>query len=310
MGKGVLDMNLEKLKVKEIVEILDGDVPLGYFESLNFPPMPFEVKMPRLSGPEICTLANRFGATLTYDQSKARWEYMFDLIDYGISSGKAIDIISYLFNEANFARKRDPELSSRDFKIYYKRTVVLALERINSLLDFDGIKMVVANKKVLLVPNVDTSEVSLKNIKSVKRDYIKSIFERAIDEVEAENYDSAITKARTTLEEVFIYVLEEKELSPNEKKGDIGKLYKQVRDEYHMHQDKDADKRINKLLSGLNSIVSAVAEMRNKSGDAHGMGKKRLNIDKHHARLAVNAAMIMADFILSVEEKANGEEDY
>ena len=32
---------------------------------------------------------------------------------------------------------------------------------------------------------------------------------------------------------------------------------------------------------------------------------KRINIDEHHARLFVNAAMTMADFILSVENKIN-----
>lgn len=302
-------MDFEKLKVKKIVEILDGDEILGHFESSNFPPMAFDMQMPRLSGSEICDIAQKFGSPLTYGQSKSRWRYMFDLIDYGISSGKITAILSYLFDETNFARK-NPQLSSRDFEIYHKGTVECALRRINSLLHFDGVKLIIANNKVALVPITDTLEISLKNIKGVKRDYIKLISKRAMDDVEAGNYDSAITKARTTLEEVFIYTLEKRGLNPSEKNGYMERLYKQVREEYQMHYDSDADKRINKLLSGLNSIVSAVAEMRNKSGDSHGVGKERLTIDKHHARLAVNAAMTMADFILSVEEKANGEEDY
>lgn len=57
------------------------------------------------------------------------------------------------------------------------------------------------------------------------------------------------------------------------------------------------------LLSGLNSIVSAIAEMRNKDSDAHGVGARRINIDEHHARLFVNASMTMSDFILSVANK-------
>ena len=104
-------------------------------------------------------------------------------------------------------------------------------------------------------------------------------------------------------------MLEKKNVSPSTK-GDINKLYKQVKDEYKMHEDKNADKRINRLLSGLENIVSAVSEMRNKNSDSHGVGEKRLAIDKHHARLAVNAATIMADFILSVEKKANGKKNY
>lgn len=83
------------------------------------------------------------------------------------------------------------------------------------------------------------------------------------------------------------------------------KLFKQVKDLYNMHTDKDTDRRINTLLSGLNSIVSAISEMRNKDSDAHGVGASRISIEEHHARLFVNSAMTMADFILSVEKKVN-----
>lgn len=63
------------------------------------------------------------------------------------------------------------------------------------------------------------------------------------------------------------------------------------------------DKRINTLLSGLEKIVSSIAEMRNKASDSHGVGANRITIADHHARLYVNSAMTMADFILSVADK-------
>ncbi len=72
-----------------------------------------------------------------------------------------------------------------------------------------------------------------------------------------------------------------------------------------MHADANTDRRINTLLSGLEKIVSAISEMRNKDSDAHGVGASRISIDEHHARLFVNAAVSMADFMLSVEKKAN-----
>lgn len=37
---------------------------------------------------------------------------------------------------------------------------------------------------------------------------------------------------------------------------------------------------------------------------------RRIIIDKHHARLAVNSATTMADFILSVEKKTDREINY
>ena len=72
-----------------------------------------------------------------------------------------------------------------------------------------------------------------------------------------------------------------------------------------MHGDAYTDPRINMLESGLKKIASSISEMRNKDSDAHGVGTVRINIDEHHAWLFVNAAMTMADFILSFELKAN-----
>lgn len=136
----------------------------------------------------------------------------------------------------------------------------------------------------------------------VNRDYIKDISTRAIRDVESGEYDSAITKCRTLLEEVFCYVIENKGEEPSEK-GDIKKLYKQVKELHNMHADASMDKRINELLSGLEKIIDSIAEMRNKNSDAHGVGQKRINISEHHARLFVNSAIVLADFILSIGNK-------
>ena len=135
----------------------------------------------------------------------------------------------------------------------------------------------------------------------VDRDYIRDISTRAIRDVDNGEYDSAITKSRTLLEEVFCYVIEAKDIEPSSR-GDIKKLYKQVKDIYNMHANASMDRRINELLSGLEKILDSIAEMRNASSDAHGVGQRRINILAHHARLFVNSAMTMADFILSVSE--------
>ena len=56
-----------------------------------------------------------------------------------------------------------------------------------------------------------------------------------------------------------------------------------------MHIDANIDRRINILLSGLSSIVSAIAVMRNKDSYAHGVGANRIPIEEHHTRLFVIA---------------------
>ena len=159
-------------------------------------------------------------------------------------------------------------------------------------------------KEKLLKEDIDSPiSVVVPTIKTIDRQYISDLSNRAMKDVNEGNFDSAITKSRTLLEETFCYVIEKKGDTPSDS-GDIGKLYNQVKQLYNMHQDKNMDKRINGLLSGLEKILSAIAEMRNVGSDSHGVGAKRISIAEHHAKLFVNAAMIMADFILSVEETA------
>ena len=83
-------------------------------------------------------------------------------------------------------------------------------------------------------------------------------------------------------------------------KGDITKLYNQVKQLYGMHENKDVDERINELLSGINKIVDSISRMRNISGDAHGLGSRRIGLSEHHAKLVLNSACCLADFMLSV----------
>lgn len=143
--------------------------------------------------------------------------------------------------------------------------------------------------------------VEIPAIKNIDREYIIDIASRANNDVEKGNFDSAITKSRTLIEETFCFAIEKQNQKPKES-GDISKLFEQVKNLYNMHQNSDVDKRINSLLSGLNKIIAAISEMRNKNSDAHGIGEKRIRIKSYHARLFVNSAMVVADFILSVVE--------
>ena len=139
------------------------------------------------------------------------------------------------------------------------------------------------------------------SIKNISRDYIKDISNRASKDIDNNEYDSAITKSRTLLEEVFCFAIE-KQGQNSSVKGNINELYKQVKSLYNMHQNMALDKRINELLSGLEKIISAISNMRNENSDAHGVGIRRIIINDYHARLFVNAATTIADFILSVVE--------
>lgn len=142
------------------------------------------------------------------------------------------------------------------------------MQRINGLLYFGGHELVILNSEFYIKKIGAKVEVQAPKIKTIDREYIKSISSRAMQDVDQSNYDSAITKARTLLEETFCYVVEKKGDTPSSS-GNMSDLYKQVKGHYNMHADSNTDRRINTLLSGLEKIVSAISEMRNKDSDVY-----------------------------------------
>lgn len=295
----------ELLREKSILSILDGDVDFGTLE-VNGIDSGIKISMPYLSGPTLCDISNKFGLPVTYGWNggaQSRWAYLDDLLAHCIQNKRESDLLAFLFSKGQFVDKlrgQTPEV----MECAYAQIVNAVIGQINGALYFGGNELVQVGKVFFIRKLGSTVSVAVPSVKMIDRSYITDLSDRAMKDVIDGNYDSAITKSRTLLEEVFFYVIEKKGEEPSES-GDIGKLYNQVKQLYNMHQSKDMDKRINGLLSGLEKILSAIAEMRNKGSDSHGVGAKRISIADHHARLFVNAAMTMADFVLAVSEKAS-----
>lgn len=123
--------------------------------------------------------------------------------------------------------------------------------------------------------------------------------ERCTEDFVSGNYDSVITKSRTMIEEVLIFILESNKV-PVETKGDLNRIYSQVKGIYNMRQDKGYDGRVNSLLGGLEKIVQSVAEMRNINSDSHGVGRNRIAIKESEARLVMNSAVTFSEYILDI----------
>lgn len=129
--------------------------------------------------------------------------------------------------------------------------------------------------------------------------YVQGLRERCTEDFICGNYDSVITKSRTVIEEVLIFILENNKVTV-ESKGDLNKIYNQVKGLYNMRQDKGYDGRVNSLLSGLEKIVQSIAEMRNVNSDSHGVGSSRIAIKESEARLVMNSAVTFCEYILDI----------
>ena len=302
-GEKFMDDLISLLRKREIIDILDGDTKFGDYEFDDCTTI--KISMPYLSGPDLCTLSTLFGLPETYSWNGgtlSRWQYLDNLLEYCIKNNKYSSLLAHMFSLKQFSKMLNGH-SVNEINNAHKIILSTVIEKINGLLLFDGNKLDIVGNNYVIHPIVNKVEMVVPVIKTIDREYIRSISSRAMRDIEEYNFDSAITKSRTLLEEIFCYVIEKKNEKPSDS-GDIGKLYKHVRNLYNMHMDASTDRRIKTLLSGLNSIVSSIAEMRNRDSDAHGVGVNRIPIQEHHARLFVNTAMAMADFILYVGQES------
>ncbi len=291
-------MNFKILKNKKIYEILDGDSKFEEYTFKNGKSM--KISFPYLSGPAICGIAHNFGLNLEYS-TFSRWSYVEFLLEHCIEQNKVSDLLNYFFSLENFSDFFPDNLSSNEIEEAHEKFKEVLLGKINGVLFYSGHELVKVGSSFQIIKLGKTADLLLEKISKIDHDYIISVSKRAQEDIKRNDYDSSITKARTLLEEIFCYAIEQKGKQTNSK-GKIKELYKEVKTLYNMHTDPNLDVRINSLLSGLETILTSISEIRNLEGDSHGKGSKRIGIEEHHATLVVNAATIFAEFMLSIVE--------
>ncbi|MBQ0081777.1 MAG: abortive infection family protein [bacterium] len=130
----------------------------------------------------------------------------------------------------------------------------------------------------------------------VTQHYIRELPNRIKEDLANKDFDSVITKSRTLLEEVLIYIIEKLTRERYKSNGDLVKIYQDATELLNMRQNREWDKRVNELLGGLHKMVSAISSMRNMNSDAHGAGSGRIGIKEREALLAAQSAMMLAEY--------------
>ena len=278
---------------KEIIRILIGD------NSINDPDYCDVISMPYLTTNNIRELGYKFGFNSTKDADiSSRFNYFKAILESTINNNKVEEFITYLFQKERFSSILNQAEVAEFEKVYLSVRDSIICE-INKKLYFSGYKLTIRNMKVELISSTSSISLELPSLKKINREYISGLINRAYLDIERGEFDSALTKSKTLLEEVFTFAIEEKG-EKAEEGGKIDVLLKHVKILYNMHIDSSMDKRIKGLISGLDRIIFTIAEMRNKDSDSHAAGLKRIRIKDYHARLFVNSAATIADFFVSV----------
>ena len=279
------DWNL--LKDREIISLIIGDVGLTY-DSIFI-----DLKMPYMRGIDICDFASSLGLTINYNEEKlSRKEYMERVLDYVINNHKINEFFQNLFELKRFRGVCNS--SGYNQSDTYWKTVSEFMLKVNEILYFSRCHIEYNLDSYVFSLVDDETEISLstETIKNIDNKYIKKLKGQALDVIKNGDYDSAITKSRTMLEEVFIYGIETKNVKVDAK-GNIIKLYTQFKTIYSLTSNSDLDIRVNDLLSGFNKIVDSISRMRDINSDSHGAGSRRIAIDYDVALLYVNSAITL-----------------
>ena len=110
------------------------------------------------------------------------------------------------------------------------------------------------------------------------------------------DFAGAIASSYTLTEHLLKLILREAGVKFNENEGDIRTLYKLVREPLNLNPGgEDIAAPLKPILDGFQKLVSGIYEVSNKASDRHA---RRYTPAAHHAKLAVNAAFALCEFLV------------
>ena len=146
---------------------------------------------------------------------------------------------------------------------------------------------------------VPTTQRDVRKLRDIDFDYIKEQIDKCDEKINVGDYDGAITNARSLVESICKYILDEKRIEYSEKEK-LASLYKKVSSAMNMDPSQYEEKPLKEVLSGCFSIVTGISNIRNILSDAHGKSRKsKYKTSERHAVLAVSISKAISDYLYS-----------
>lgn len=237
---------------------------------------------PYIKGYELVIFFNKYGCNDTYEQGfPSRWKYTEDKL----RELNDTDIIRQIIEDIVDPRR------FHGLEI----TVENAVEQINGFLKYDKIELKKIGDFYKLSDTTGTL-IQPETAKGINHNFINEQIEKCHKKIYDEDFNGAITNSRSLVEAVFIEIIERHEQKEIKNDGDIENQWRQVKKIMKLEIEKSTlPDYVIQILSGIDTAIKGLAGLSNNAGDRHA---NKFNTKKHHAKLAVNLAMTIADFIL------------
>lgn len=177
------------------------------------------------------------------------------------------------------------------------------LKIFNSHLKADNFKLdvkkLISEKPIFHAISLNGIAVSFENFEKIGRSFTKEQLEKCEKKLAQNDFDGAITNARSLLEDVIARDIHKQITGKEmETKGDLAQDFKRIKPLLNFVEEADQlDNSFKQVTSGLTSIVHGLSSIGNKMGDRH---SREIKPEKHHAKLVVNSTKAIVDFLYDV----------
>lgn len=173
-------------------------------------------------------------------------------------------------------------------------------QRVEDALRTYGLKYVRGGR--IIAEKLSPSTTSLTQLlKAGDFDHIEVEINRALETIDNDPA-IAVTAACSLLETLFTAYLEENGIELPSKRS-IKPLWSAAQKSLGLDPKDQEDQDVQRILSGMISVVDGVGALRTHAGSAHGRGKLRYRVSGRHARLVVNSAHTLALFVIETWEE-------
>ena len=188
----------------------------------------------------------------------------------------------------------DPEAAAEDFN----RTIVrdgyrLTLEYRRGWMEGD--RHVEADPHFDVVP-ISALTVAPTALAAINHEAVREQIQKATRKIDSGDYAGTIASAYTLVEQLLKLLLTKTCTKYKDNDGDIRSLYKALRTPLRLDPSDDSiDAPLKPILDGFQKLIAGLYEISNKASDRHA---RIYNPAAHHAKLAVNSAFALCEFLV------------
>jgi len=246
---------------------------------------------PYLTGPQLVEFYNECGFDDTYGQGFfTRWRY---------STEKIVESNGTLMLKTILEEFVDPRRYGGNEE--YTDNIVYA---INQLIRFDGYSLI-KKGNTYRVAKIQGNIIEPNAVSEIGHEFVSEQIEKCQQKISVDDHNGAITNARTLIEAVFIHIIETVENIEIKNDGNLSGLWSKAKKALKLDLKKeDFPDFVVQIISGLDTSLNGLAALSNNAGDRHA---NKFRTKRHHAKLAVNLAMTLSDFLIDIlnERKKN-----